>query len=239
MEILEPTPAALEAAAEAVRSGGVIALPTDTVYGIGADPFSAAAVTALLAAKGRGRNFPPPVLIADVDVAPTLVSVFPPLARRLAQAFWPGALTLILPARPEIDWDLGETNGTVALRVPDDVAARELLAITGPLAVTSANLHGQRPATTAAQCAQQLGQSLALVLDGGERAAQGASTILDLSGPQAGVVRVVRAGALTTGQIARVLAGDAQLIGADGNVVPQQGEQGGGNVVPPNQAAGR
>lgn len=218
MQLAQPTPDALERAAAAVRAGEVIALPTDTVYGIGANPYSQAAVTRLLEAKGRGRNFPPPVLIADAADATALVSEFSPVAQHLARAFWPGALTLILPARPEIEWDLGETHGTVALRVPADTTARELLRITGPLAVTSANLHGQPPATTAVECIEQLGQSLALVLDGGPRNSQGASTILDLTGTN---VRVVRAGAIAPGRIAALLAGLATVVGADGgSVVP-------------------
>lgn len=242
MQLLEPTAAALEQAAAAVHQGHVIALPTDTVYGIGADPFSPAAVGRLLAAKGRGRNFPPPVLIADAAAATALVPEFSDVATRLAHSFWPGALTLILPARPEVEWDLGETNGTVALRVPADATARELLRITGPLAVTSANLHGQAPATTARECADQLGASLALILDGGQRSTQGASTILDLTGSE---VRVVRTGALDPARIAGALAGLATVVGADGgHVVPAPQPGGGpdaaadGDVGQPGQSSG-
>lgn len=135
-----PAPArALERAVAHVRAGGLLILPTDTVYGIGARACDAAAVTRLLAAKGRDRRMPPPVLVADPAQAFAAAARPPAAARALIGAFWPGALTLVLDARADLDWDLGETGGTVALRMPDHPLALELLRRTGPMAVTSAN----------------------------------------------------------------------------------------------------
>ncbi len=119
--------AGLEAAKVALAAQRCIVMPTDTVYGIAADAFSAQAVSTLLASKGRGRNMPPPVLIPSIQTMDGLAISVPEDARALAEEFWPGALTLILLAQPSLTWDLGETRGTVALRVPDDEVARELL----------------------------------------------------------------------------------------------------------------
>ncbi|RRD53066.1 threonylcarbamoyl-AMP synthase [Buchananella hordeovulneris] len=196
-------PTALPRAAQAVRAGQIVALPTDTVYGIGVDPANSAAIDRLLAAKGRGRSLPPPVLLADAALLPELASALTPAARRLAAAYWPGALTLVVTAHAHLGWDLGQTGGTVALRVPDDAVARALLAQTGPLAVTSANLHGHPPATTAAEVVAQLGAALAVVLDDGPRATSAASTIVDVTGPEPRILRsgaVAPAALLATGQ---------------------------------------
>ena len=193
----------LDAAVTAVRAGGLVVLPTDTVYGIGADAFSADAVAALLAAKGRDRTMPPPVLVASVEVLEALAAVVPEPARRLVRAFWPGALTVICTAQPSLRWDLGETRGTVAVRVPDHPLALELLARTGPLAVSSANLTGRPAAMTAEQAHEQLGDSVAEYLDGGPVGHGAPSTIVDATGD---VLRVVRRGALPV-QALRGVAG--------------------------------
>ena len=133
-----------------VRDGGLVIIPTDTVYGIGTLASDAAAVARLLAAKGRGRQMPPPVLVAGPDQLDGVVGALPPAAQALMEAFWPGALTIILDAAPDLGWDLGETGGTIAVRMPDHPLALELLRATGPMAVTSANHTGQPPATDAA-----------------------------------------------------------------------------------------
>ncbi|MDN5984518.1 MAG: Sua5/YciO/YrdC/YwlC family protein [Propionibacterium sp.] len=133
---------ALRAAQAAVGAGQNIVLPTDTVYGIGADAFSADAVQGLLNAKHRGRDMPPPVLIAEPAMLPALVSSIPLGAERMIKECWPGALTLILNAATALHMDLGETAGTIAVRVPDNDDARALLLHTGPLAVSSANISG-------------------------------------------------------------------------------------------------
>ncbi len=158
----------LEAAVAAVRDGSLIVLPTDTVYGIGADAVTPDAVQALLDAKGRGRDTPPPVLVGDHAVLMALAVDVPEWAERLTEEFWPGALTLILSAQPSLTWDLGETRGTVALRMPDDETALELLRRTGPLAVSSANRHGKPAALTILDAATQLGDAVEIYLDGGQ-----------------------------------------------------------------------
>lgn len=201
----------------ALQRGELVVLPTDTVYGIAANAFDAAAVAALLAAKGRGRQSPPPVLIPSADTMPGLASDIPEVATRLAQAFWPGALTMILRAQPSLHWDLGETKGTVALRVPDHKIALALLAETGPLAVSSANLTGEPAATDCQQAADYLGKSVAVYLDAGTSPKGEASTILDLTGLATqvvdgqvrteGKIRIVRQGALSRTQI-QVVAGE-------------------------------
>ena len=174
---------ALDAAVRALEKDGLVVIPTDTVYGIGADAFSHTAVDRLLHAKGRGRAMPPPVLVGDTTVVDALAVDIPDAARALMDAFWPGALTIILTAQPSLAWDLGDTNGTVALRMPDDAVARELLDATGPLAVSSANRTGVATGPTAADAREQLADSVAVYLEDGQRPAAGGvptpSTIVD------------------------------------------------------------
>lgn len=193
---------ALQAAVEAVREGRLIVLPTDTVYGIGADAFSADAVDALLDAKGRGRDTPPPVLVGDPSVLLALAVDVPDYAEHLAEEFWPGPLTLILTAQPSLTWDLGETRGTVALRMPDDEVALDLLRRTGPMAVSSANRHGKPAALTVLDAATQLGDAVEVYLDGGTARIGTSSTIIDttVEPPE-----IVREGALTREQIVEAL----------------------------------
>jgi L-threonylcarbamoyladenylate synthase len=192
---------ALDEAVNVLSRGGLVVLPTDTVYGIAADAFTPPAVQALLDAKGRGRQMPPPVLIPDVRTLDGLATDVPVGARALAEAFWPGGLTLIVRAQPSLAWDLGETHGTVALRVPDHETALALLRRTGPLAVSSANTTGSPAAVTAEQAFDQLGESVAVYLDGGDAPGQVASTIVDATGP---TLRLVRAGALTLEQLCEI-----------------------------------
>jgi L-threonylcarbamoyladenylate synthase len=189
-------------AAEAVRGGEVVVLPTDTVYGVGADAFSPEAVASVLAAKGRGREMPPPVLVPSVRTVDGLATDVPRWARELIEAFWPGPLTLVLPAQSSLMWDLGETNGTVALRMPRDDVALALLTEVGPMAVTSANLTGQPPATTVTDAAAQLGAAAAVYLDGGPTTSDEVSTIVDCTGADP---VVLREGAITWAQIQTAL----------------------------------
>lgn len=194
----------------AIARSQLVVLPTDTVYGIAADAFSPLGVEALLAAKGRGPQSPPPVLIANQSALNALATDIHPVAIELADAFWPGALTMIFKAQPSLAWNLGETRGTVALRIPDHKIALALLAETGPLAVSSANLTGQPAATTAAAAQDYLGKSVEVYLDAGMSPKGESSTILDLtglSGDANGKIRVVRKGALSIEKIRRV-AGD-------------------------------
>lgn len=166
-------------AAAAVRRGELVVVPTDTVYGIGADAFDPAAVRALLEAKGRGRDMPPPVLVPNKRTIDGLATAVPTYARRLAERYWPGPLTLVLRAQASLLWDLGDTNGTVAVRMPDDELTLSLLAETGPLAVSSANASGRPAATTVGQARHQLGEAVAVYLDGGPSRGGQASTIVD------------------------------------------------------------
>lgn len=196
----------------------LVVLPTDTVYGLAADAFSPVAVSALLAAKGRGPQSPPPVLIGTIQTLQALAEDIPEVAHRLAQTFWPGALTMILKSQASLTWDLGETKGTVALRMPDHKIALALLQETGPLAVSSANLTGEPAATTCQQAERYLGDKVAVYLDGGNSPKGEASTILDLTGlvdsydadgkvSTTGKIKIVRRGALSAEKI-RTIAGD-------------------------------
>jgi tRNA threonylcarbamoyl adenosine modification protein (Sua5/YciO/YrdC/YwlC family) len=180
----------------AVGRGELVVLPTDTVYGIGADAFNPKAVQALLDAKGRGRSTPPPVLIGDVSALDALATDIPDVARALIEHYWPGPLTLVMHAQPSLNWDLGETKGTVGLRIPDSKEAIALLKETGPMAVSSANLHGKTSAVNAQEAFEYFGESVPVYLDAGEASVGVASTILDLTDAQSMRIRVLRQGAL-------------------------------------------
>ena len=186
---------ALAAATAAVARGECIVLPTDTVYGIGASALKPAAIARLLAAKQRGRDMPPPVLIAEPAMLAALTDDVPYFVSRLADKFWPGALTLIVRAQDSLDFDLGETDGTVAVRVPDNEFTRELLRHTGPLAVSSANISGCDAATDIEEAIEMLGDSVAVYLDDGDSPGGVASTIIDFASTSTG--RIVRKGALS------------------------------------------
>jgi L-threonylcarbamoyladenylate synthase len=199
----------LAAAAAAVLRGELVVLPTDTVYGIGADAFSPAAVRRLLAAKGRGREMPPPVLVGTVRAASALVEDLGPYGQVLIDEFWPGGLTIVCRAARSLAWDLGETRGTVAIRMPEDQVALDLLQETGPMAVSSANLTGSPAACTAAEARDQLADTVSVYLDGGPSAGGVASTIVDLTGNQP---RLLRRGAVSIGRLREVAA---VVVGAD------------------------
>jgi L-threonylcarbamoyladenylate synthase len=181
-------------AAAALRRGELVVLPTDTVYGVAADAFNPSAITALLAAKGRGRDMPVPVLVSNMAMLDALVERVPDRARDLVDAFWPGALTLVLRHTAHLAWDLGESLGTVAVRMPADPLALELIGQTGPLGVSSANRTGHQPAVTMLDARLQLGAAVAVYLDGGPRDEPVPSTIVDLTGDEP---RVLREGAIT------------------------------------------
>ncbi len=199
--------AGLEAAAHAARSGNLVVMPTDTVYGIGADAFNAAAVRALLAAKGRGPDMPVPVLVGSWTTIDGLVMAVPPVARTLIEAFWPGGLSLVIEHAPSLSWDLGDAKGTVMVRMPLHPVALDLLRLVGPMAVSSANRSGSPAATTAADAAAQLGEDVSVYLDGGPSPIGVASTVVDLTSD---VPRVLRAGAVSTDRIREVI-GEIEL----------------------------
>ena len=194
--------AAIEAAAMAIRQGRLIVLPTDTVYGIAADAFSPDAVQALLAAKGRGREMPPPVLVSAATTLDALAVGVPSYARALVEEFWPGALTIVCRQQSSLQWDLGETRGTVAVRMPDDEIALAVLERTGPLAVSSANLSGRPAARTADEAESMLGESVEVIVDAGTSAGADASTIVDCTGAEG---RILRRGAISLDALNAVL----------------------------------
>ena len=217
-----PHPDPLRPACEHLRAGGLVILPTDTVYGIGCNAADAGAVERLLAAKGRGRQMPPPVLVADPADLTGIVAQVPEAARALMEAFWPGALTLILEADETLTWDLGETGGTLAVRMPAHELALNLLRHSGPLAVTSANPTGAPPATDAASARaafpgrvrdlEELAPGSAgsarcediLLLDGGATPGPVPSTIVTLAGAHACAPRILRQGVLALADLERV-----------------------------------
>lgn len=175
----ETTGEAIESAVDAIRDAKLIVFPTDTVYGIAADAFDNEAVAALLAAKGRGRDMPPPVLLPDARTVDGVATNVSEAAKALMTRFWPGALTLVVHAQPTLHWDLGDTEGTVALRVPAHEVALAVLAQTGPLAVSSANKSGQPAATSAAMAQAQLGDDVAVYLGANIADIREGSTIVD------------------------------------------------------------
>jgi L-threonylcarbamoyladenylate synthase len=198
-------------AADAVQRGEVVVIPTDTVYGVGADAFDRQAVAAVLAAKGRGRDVPPPVLVPNVRTLDGLAVDVSAAGRELVAAFWPGPLTVVCHASPSLDWDLGDTNGTVALRMPLHRVALAVLELTGPMAVTSANRTGEPPATTVDEAIEQLGTAVSVYLDGGSSPSTTASTIVDIT---RAVPRVLRPGPIPLDRL-RAVAGEIEAMEAE------------------------
>ena len=195
--------AGVAAAALAVQQGKLVVFPTDTVYGIGADAFDPASVRRLLAAKGRGRDMPPPVLVSAPTTLDALAVGVPSYARALVAELWPGPLTLVCRQQPSLQWDLGDTRGTVAVRMPDHEVALEVLARTGPMAVSSANLTGKDAATDADQAEEMLGEAVEVLLDGGPTPGSAPSTIVDATGETG---RVLRLGAVSVERLNELLA---------------------------------
>ncbi|MDQ1667993.1 MAG: L-threonylcarbamoyladenylate synthase [Actinomycetota bacterium] len=197
----------LEVATSAVKRGDLVVLPTDTVYGLGTDAFDPEAVAGLLEAKGRGRDLPVPVLVGTIQTLDGIATGLSDVARALVEGFWPGGLTLVARVQPSLQWDLGETGGTVAVRMPLHPVAIELLKSTGPMAVSSANRSGQRPATTVDEAVDQLGESVSVYLDGGPSGAPVPSTIVDVT---LEVPRVLRVGDVTVESL-REVAGNLEV----------------------------
>jgi len=202
-------PNGIASAISALKGGRLVVMPTDTVYGIGADAFDGAAVAALLAAKGRGRDMPVPVLVGSWHTIDGLVYSVPDSARELIRAFWPGALSLVVQQAPSLQWDLGDAQGTVMLRMPLHPVAIELLREVGPMAVSSANISGRPAAVTAAEARDQLGDLVEVYLEAGPSANGAASTIVDLTGAQP---RILREGPVSAAAIATVLGVDAETL---------------------------
>ncbi|WP_025735160.1 L-threonylcarbamoyladenylate synthase [Mycobacterium genavense] len=199
----------ISSAIGALKGGRLVVMPTDTVYGIGADAFDNSAVTALLAAKGRGRDTPVGVLVGSWHTIEGLVYTMPDGARELIRAFWPGALSLVVAQAPSLQWDLGDARGTVMLRMPLHPVAIELLREVGPMAVSSANVSGRPPAVTAAEARDQLGDLVDVYLDAGPAEQQAASTIVDLTGD---TPRLLRSGPVSVERIAEVLGMEPERL---------------------------
>ena len=199
----------IRAAADAVRAGRCVVLPTDTVYGIGCDAFNNDAVETLLATKRRGPDMPVPVLVGSWVTIQGLVREFTETAKTLVEAFWPGGLSIVVPEAPSLPWNLGDTRGTVLLRMPNQPLALELLQETGPMAVSSANISGNPPATTATEARQQFGDEVPIYLDGGTAEIGEPSTIIDISGP---APRILREGAISAERIGQVLELDPESL---------------------------
>jgi tRNA threonylcarbamoyl adenosine modification protein (Sua5/YciO/YrdC/YwlC family) len=195
----------MTSAVGALKGGRLVVMPTDTVYGIGADAFDSSAVAALLSAKGRGRDMPVGVLVGSWHTIEGLVYTMPDGARELIRAFWPGALSLVVTQAPSLQWDLGDARGTVMLRMPLHPVAIELLREVGPMAVSSANVSGRSPAVNADEARNQLGDLVDVYLDAGPSERQAASTIVDLTGA---APRILRAGPVSVERIAEVLGTD-------------------------------
>lgn len=200
----------LQAAAAMVRAGQLVVMPTDTVYGIGCDAFSLGAVHSLLAAKGRGPDMPVGVLVGSWTTIDGLVLTVPYQARRLIEAFWPGDLSIVLRHAPSLSWDLGNTKGTVMVRMPLHPVAIELLKETGPMAVSSANRSGLPPAATVDEARSQLGEAVPVYLDGGPSGDPVPSTIVDLTGDEP---IVLREGAVPIDSVREVLGVEVRQVG--------------------------
>jgi L-threonylcarbamoyladenylate synthase len=201
----------------AIGRGELVVIPTDTVYGVAADAFAPAAVQRLLDAKGRDRTAPPPVLVPGIPTLDALAETVPPEVRELVARFWPGGLTIVLRARSSLAWDLGETRGTVAVRMPSHRIALELLSETGPLAVSSANRTGEPAAMTATEAEAALGDSVAVYLEAGasgtgypDAAAGTGSTIVDATGLEHpdGKLRILRHGVVPDEAIVEIVGAD-------------------------------
>lgn len=188
---------ALETAIQIIQSGGIVAFPTDTVYGIGANAFDPAGIAKLYSVKNRDAGKPIAILLADVSQLSLVCSSIPDYATRLGEKFWPGALTLVLPRAPSVPEVLSPIP-TIGIRIPDHVFARSLIRWCGPMAVTSANISGQQSATSAEEILEQLGDQVDLIIDGGRSKGGIPSTVVDCTGD---VIKVLRSGMISADQI--------------------------------------
>lgn len=197
----------LEVGSKIVAKGDLVVVPTDTVYGVGCDPFNPSAVDRLFNAKRRGRNLPLPVLVHGWRQAIGLVAEIDERAKALIAEYWPGPLTIVFRETDGIGWDLGDSHGTVAVRMPKQPFTLALIRRTGPLAVTSANLSGQPTPATVPEIMEQLDGGVGVYYDTGPLheptgPAGAPSTIVDLTGPDA---RVLREGAIPAADVHKVL----------------------------------
>ncbi|WP_018351259.1 L-threonylcarbamoyladenylate synthase [Longispora albida] len=194
----------LTAAVEAAQRGDLVVFPTDTVYGLGCDAFKSWSVGTLLRAKGRGREMPTPVMVASRQMLDGLVYGLPQAARDLVEAFWPGPLTVLVEHAPSLDWDLGETDGVIQVRMPLHPVALDLIREVGPMAVSSANKKDSAPAHTAEEAKEQFGYEVGVYLEAGPAEQHLASTIVDCTTP---TPKVLRVGALSLLELREISPG--------------------------------
>jgi L-threonylcarbamoyladenylate synthase len=194
----------IAAAIEAVKSGELVVLPTDTVYGLGADAFTPHAVSQLQTTKGRDRAAAPPVMVGSRHTLDGLVFSLPQAARDLVEAFWPGPLTIIIEHSPTLQWDLGETGGQIAVRMPLHPVALEVLRETGPMAVLAANKAGRPAPTTAEEAREQLDYAVRVYLEAGPSADPVPSAMVDVTGD---VPRLLREGGIPIEKLRDVVPG--------------------------------
>ncbi|MEX0869569.1 MAG: L-threonylcarbamoyladenylate synthase, partial [Nitriliruptoraceae bacterium] len=205
------TDAAVAIAGDALARGEIVVLPTDTVYGVGADAFNTQGTRRIFEAKRRGTDVPLPVLVRSPKQLGGLCADVPEAAERLVAAYWPGPLTLVLAEQPAMAWNLGLSEGTVAVRMPFDDVALAIIRAVGPLAVTSANVHGQPPATDTAEARRQLGDEVAVYVDAGPRTGGVPSTIVDVT---RGTPRILRSGDLDDADVLAVADGSLDPLEA-------------------------
>lgn len=187
------SPNAITSALEILLSGGLVAFPTDTVYGVGSLAFHEKAIESIYAAKDRAIEKAIPVLIADESDLIKVAEEIPLYAMRLINRFWPGPLTVLVPKKPTLP-DLVSATPNVGVRVPDHDVARSLLRLAGPMAVTSANISGKDSPTTAQQVYAQLKGRIALIIDGGQTPGGVPSTLVDCTGDE---IQILRAGPIS------------------------------------------
>lgn len=215
---------AVTRAAAALRDGEIVVIPTDTLYGVAADAFNPHGTRRIFEAKQRPRSFPLPVLVRSPKQLPGLCPTLPDGAEDLMAAYWPGPLTIVVPAQPGLRWDLGDNEGTVAVRMPLDEVALAVIREVGPLAVTSANRSGEPPATTVDEARKQLGSLVRHYVDDGARREQTASTIVDLTRREP---QVLREGAIREQDVLAVASGELDPLAAGQRLEEHgEGEQG-------------
>lgn len=202
---------AVAVAAQALRDGHLAVLPTDTVYGVAADAFNTTGTRRIFGAKRRSRRFPLPVLVRRPKQLLGLCPAVPVTAESLMSAYWPGPLTIVVPVDPDLEWDIGDNRGTVAVRMPMDDLVLDVIRAVGPLAVTSANISGSPAATTATDALDQLGDLVEVYVDEGVRSDTSPSTIVDVS---RGAPQVLREGPLPTDDVLAVARGELDPIEA-------------------------
>jgi L-threonylcarbamoyladenylate synthase len=195
-------PQAIDQAIQTLESGGLVAFPTDTVYGLAARLFDPAGIDRLYAVKGRDSAKAIPVLLSSPDELPQVTTGMNPAARRLAQRFWPGPLTLVVPRCPDLPENLSNLP-TIGVRMPDHPLALALMRRSGPLAVTSANQSGGENTCTAQEVLAQLGGRIELILDGGRTPGGSPSTVVDCSGAE---LAILRQGPITAADLQQALS---------------------------------